>query len=142
MVTIQWTPAIAVGVELIDEQHKMLLARLNDISQAVERYQGVPKIIKTLDFMIEYTDFHFSTEESHMARLGYPGLEAHKAQHEEFKATLSNLVGDFEEEGATQSLAEAINTFLFNWLVTHIKNVDVQFGKFLDERGIELRADE
>ncbi len=141
MVSIQWNPSLAVGVDLIDEQHKMLLDKMNDISRAVEMNRGVPKIIKTLDFMIEYTDFHFGTEERHMQALDYPGYEAHRRQHEEFKAMVKNLEEDFLEEGVTESLAEAINTFLFNWLVTHIKGIDGQFGKFLDEKGIVLDED-
>jgi hemerythrin len=138
MVTISWNSSLAVGVELIDEQHKMLIDKMNDITKAVEMNRGVPKILKTLDFMIEYTDFHFDTEEKHMLAQEYPGYEAHKAQHEEFKRMVRTLEEDFEEEGVTESLAEAISTFLFNWLVNHIKGIDVQFGKFLDEKDVTL----
>ena len=138
MVTISWNSSLAVGVELIDEQHKMLIEKMNDITKAVEMHRGVPKIIKTLDFMIEYTDFHFGTEEKHMIAQEYPGYEAHKAQHEEFRKMVSDLEMDFQEEGVTESLAEAISTFLFNWLVNHIKGIDVQFGKYLDGKGVTL----
>jgi len=138
MTQIVWNDSLSIGVPLIDGQHKMLLEKLNAITQAVERNQGVPKIIKTLDFMIDYTEFHFTDEERHMAETGYPGLAKQREQHAEFKVTLNNLVQDFEEEGATTSLAEAINVFLFNWLVTHIKGSDVQFGKYLEEKGIDL----
>ncbi len=133
MTEIAWTPDLTVDAGLIDEQHKQMIERMNELDRAVRHTRGVPKIIKTLDFLIEYTDFHFGTEEKNMAELGYPQLEYHKAQHAEFVTTLKNLEMDFEEEGATEALAEAINTFMFNWLVKHIKTVDVQFGKFLKE---------
>ncbi len=68
----------------------------------------------------------------------YPGLEDHKTKHQELKDTLADLEQDFGEEGATPALAEAINTFLGNWLVKHIKSVDVEFGAFLKEKGIAL----
>ncbi|UCH38176.1 MAG: hemerythrin family protein, partial [Candidatus Bathyarchaeota archaeon] len=84
------------------------------------------------------TNFHFSTEEKHMNETKYPGLKSHQTQHEEFKATLRNLTVDFEEDGATRALAESVNTFLMNWLVKHIKAVDVQFGTFLREKGLTL----
>ena len=137
MTEMAWTPDLAVGVELIDEQHKQLIDKMNELDRAVRQTRGVPKIIKMLDFLIEYTDFHFGTEEKNMVRLNYPQLEYHKGQHGEFVNTLKNLEMDFEEEGATQDLAESINTFMFNWLVKHIKTVDVQFGKFLDEQSAE-----
>ena len=134
----EWTNSLSVGVDLIDEQHKMLIAKLNDLSVAVDRGQGSQKIIRTLDFLIEYTNFHFGTEEKYMNELAYPQRDFHVGQHMEFITTLNNLEEDFLEEGATASLAEAINTFMFNWLVKHIKSVDVQFGKFLDEKGVEM----
>jgi hemerythrin len=132
-----WTPDLSVGVDLIDEHHKQLIERMNELDRAVSHSRGVPKIIKTLDFLIEYTNFHFGVEEMNMTELGYPEIDYHKGQHAEFVNTLKNLEMDFEEEGATQALAESINTFMFNWLVKHIKTVDVRFGKFLNEKGAE-----
>jgi hemerythrin len=135
MTEMVWTPDLSVGVDLIDEQHKQLIDKMNELDRAVRHSRGVPKIIKTLDFLIEYTDYHFGTEEKNMLELAYPQYDYHRGQHAEFVNTLKNLEMDFEEEGATQALAESINTFMFNWLVKHIKTVDVQFGKFLDEKG-------
>lgn len=138
MVKIEWDDDLSIGIPLIDEQHKMLIQRLNSLSNAVDTYQSVNEIVNTLDFLIEYANFHFSTEEKHMKEMNYPGLKHHKIQHEEFKVTLQNLTIDFEEDGATQSLAESVNTFLLNWLVTHIKAVDIKFGTFLNQKGLSL----
>ncbi|NIS21839.1 MAG: hemerythrin family protein, partial [Thermoplasmata archaeon] len=107
MTEIAWTPDLATGVELIDEQHKQLIDRMNELDRAVRFSRGVPKIIKTLDFLIEYTDFHFGTEEKNMVELKYPEYEDHKENHAEFVHTLKNLEMDFEEEGATEALAES-----------------------------------
>ncbi|MHA1135013.1 MAG: bacteriohemerythrin [Candidatus Thorarchaeota archaeon] len=64
--------SLSVGIELIDEQHKMLIERTNTISEAVENTRGLEKIMQTLDFMIEYTEFHFSAEEKVMTDNDYP----------------------------------------------------------------------
>jgi hemerythrin len=138
MVKIEWDESLSVGIQLIDEQHKMLIQRLQALVHAIETYQSVNEIVKTLDFLIEYTNFHFSTEEKHMKETHYPGLEDHTTQHEEFQATLNELTVDFEEDGASRALAEAVNTFLMSWLVTHINAVDLQFGTFLTQKGVSL----
>jgi len=138
MVAVKWDESLSVGVELIDEQHRMWIDRINDLSAAIERHDGASKIIKTLDFLIEYTHFHFSTEEKHMVKNHYTGYENHRKFHEDLKVTLANLEEDFVEEGVNQALAESINVFLVNWLVNHIKAMDVEFGKFLNEQGIEM----
>jgi hemerythrin len=138
MVKIEWTDGLATSVELIDNQHKMLLEKLNDISEAIEKEQGVEVITKTLDFMMDYTDFHFGTEEEHMQKTSYPRMEYHKSMHSEFVETLKNMTLEFHEDGATQRLAESVNIFLFNWLVKHIRGVDGAFGKFLKEKGYNM----
>ena len=138
MEKIQWSEELSIGIDLIDDQHQMLIERINDVSAAAEAHHGVEKIAKTLDFLVEYTDFHFSTEEKHMAAHSYPGLEEHHAKHEDLKDTLRDLEQDFREEGATYILANSLNTLLGNWLVKHIKAVDVPFGAFLKEKGIVL----
>ena len=138
MKEIKWTSDLSVGIELIDGQHKMLIKHLNDLSQSLESGQGPAKIATTLSFLIDYTNFHFNAEEKHMAANGYPELENHKKMHEGFKTTLNNMEEDLEEEGATQLLADSIDTLLVKWLFEHISTIDVLFGKFLKEKGVSI----
>jgi len=134
MAKIEWNDNLSVGIDLIDQQHKMLIQKLNNLSNAVEMMQGESEVIKTLEFMIDYTHFHFSSEEEQMAEHNYPGLANQQKLHEEFKNTLKNIVEDFEEEGPTRALTTSINTFLFNWLVKHIEGPDLEFGNFLKDK--------
>ena len=137
MTEIQWDDSLSVGVDLIDEQHKMLIQRIKNLSDAVNSSRGAIEIGKTLGFMIDYTEFHFSTEEKHMAKLGYPGYDTHRQQHEKFKSTLNEMVMEFEEDGATAQLSEWVNNYLINWLVNHIKSIDTKLSVFLKEKGFE-----
>jgi hemerythrin len=134
MVNIEWNDGLSTGIELVDEQHKMLLEKLNDISNAIENQQGTDVIIKTLDFMMDYTDFHFKAEEKEMTENNYPRLDYHKRMHKEFVDTLQKMIDEYKEDGATDRLAESVNIFLFNWLVTHIKGVDGAYGNYLKEQ--------
>jgi hemerythrin len=134
MKKIEWDTNLSVGIDTIDEQHKMLIQRLNDVSEAIESNQGEGTIAKTLDFLVDYTNFHFSEEEKQMAKHHYPGLEHQKEQHKEFKESLERLEQDFEEDNATKELADHIRIFLFNWLIRHIKEVDMEFGNFLKKK--------
>jgi len=144
MVSMQetrWEDRLSVGIELIDNQHKEWINHFNGVVEAVKSDRDARQIARTLDFLVDYTEVHFSTEEGHMAASNYPGLKDHKARHEEFKQTLNNLVQDFEEEGITHLLADSISTLLANWLVKHIETVDMQFGAFVKEKGIVITED-
>ena len=134
MTKVAWDKSLSIGIKLIDDQHKSLITKLNDVSSAIENGLGQREITKTLEFLSEYADFHFSTEEKHMKENSYPGLAQQKMKHQEFMDTLSNLEQDFEEEGSTSALSDAINNFLFNWLTSHIQGLDQEFGDFLSEK--------
>jgi len=135
---MEWNDGLSVGIALIDEQHKTWIKHLNDLAAAFDSRLGIEHIAKTLAFLVDYTYFHFSTEEKHMTANNYPGLAAHRLKHNKLKATLKNLIEDFEEEGATQALVEAIDTFLGNWLLNHIEEVDRAFGTFLRDNEITI----
>ncbi len=137
MTKIEWEDSLSIGVDLIDEQHKMLIKRIKDLSDAVTSSRGAVQIGKTLGFMIDYTEFHFSAEEKHMKEMSYPGLDIQIQQHEEFKSSLKHMVTEFEEDGATAQLSEGVNTYLINWLLKHIKSIDSKFGEFLHKKGFE-----
>jgi len=138
MTKIQWDESLSIGVELIDEQHKKWIEYIHNVQGAIEAHRGMPQIASTLDFLISYTQFHFSTEEKSMAETGYSELENHRAEHEKLKGTLDNLIEDFREDGVTEKLSEAIGTFLGNWLRNHIRVVDQAFAVFLKEKRIQL----
>lgn len=138
MPQVEWNDSLSVGVDLIDEQHKGLIQRINDMAVALEEHQAERGVMKTIVFLTDYADYHFSTEEKHMTATGYPGLEEHQAKHEEFKEALGRLEQEFREEGSTKILADSMHTLLWNWLVKHIQDVDQQFGEYLEEKGITI----
>ncbi|MFC2160764.1 bacteriohemerythrin [Acidobacteriota bacterium] len=138
MAKIEWDDSLSVGVDLIDEQHKMLIQKLKELSKAFQVGLEQNKMLKTIDFLIDYTDFHFSEEEKLMAEHNYPGLEIQQKQHREFQDTLNYMLEDYQDEGPTKALATSINVFMLNWLVNHIKGLDVQIGKFLSDKANKL----
>ncbi len=135
---VKWTDDLSVDIELIDEQHKMLIQHLNNLTKAVEQQQGPKEVSDILSFLIDYTDYHFSMEERNMAAHDYPEVEAHKAKHDEFKAILADMESEFRDDGPTAILAESIDTLLVNWLLKHIRVVDVELGAFFKSNGITI----
>ena len=130
MKRMQWNDSLSVGIEQIDSQHKKWMEHFNNAAEAIEARKTQTQISKTLEFLMDYTEMHFSTEEKYMTELGYAGLQEHKARHDQLRSTLTNLVKDFEDEGVTSSLAEAIDSFLGNWLIQHIHEIDKKFAAF------------
>ena len=81
---IAWTPDLSVGVENIDEQHKIWFEKANELFEAGKQQRAKEYINTMIDFLDEYTKKHFSDEESYMEEIGYPELDAQKKAHASF----------------------------------------------------------
>jgi hemerythrin len=136
---MQWDESLSIGIGLIDAQHREWIQRLNDVSAAMHSTKETKRLVETMEFLRDYTRFHFETEERCMADHKYPELDDHRKKHQELTQTLTRLEDDFDEEGITPALTEAVNTLLGNWLIQHIREVDQRFSKFLKDRGLEIR---
>ena len=78
-----WTPDLDTHIELVDEQHKILVRCINELHEANQRkdFEAEGKIIEDL---IRYTVEHFSDEEKLMDDAGYPLSKQHKQIHQRF----------------------------------------------------------
>ncbi len=134
---IEWDPSLSTGIKSIDYEHKMLIERLNAVIEAIDKNQGEGTIAKTLDFLLDYTNFHFSNEEKFISGHGYPGLELQQKQHKEFKEFVNKLILDFQQDGAVKDIANQIRDFIFTWLINHIMQVDRQLSNFVTKEDAE-----
>ena len=134
MKKIGWDDSLLIGIKEIDNQHKQLIERLDAVIEAIEKNQGEGAIAQTLDFLLDYTVEHFSTEENFMIRHNYPDLEFQKRQHREFKESVNQMIEDFELDGASKEIADHIRDFLFIWLKKHIREVDLPLARFVNEK--------
>ena len=82
-----------------------------------------------LNRLNDYTQFHFSTEESMMNETDYPERFIHQAEHVKLTQQVEKYAADLHEGKILFSME--ILGFLREWLNTHILKTDKKFGKFL-----------
>lgn len=120
------------GNELIDNEHKELIDRVNKLVESCENGKEKVAAVKTLDFLMDYTEFHFSDEEKLQQEVGYDKLEQHKVQHEDFKKSVDELRQMLEEEeGPTDAFVQAVNKNISQWLVNHIQGWDKAVAEYI-----------
>ncbi len=129
--SIEWTEDLATGVNEIDNQHKELFKRINNLLNACKEGKGRDETGKIIQFLDDYVITHFSAEEEYMRKYDYPGFTHHKAQHLEFMENFSKLKTQVEKEGPGVHLVVTINHMVVQWLQNHIKKVDKAMGAFL-----------
>lgn len=130
--TIEFDDTLITKNELIDSQHKELIERIKKFVESCEQGAGKVKAIQMLDYLSEYTDFHFSAEEELQEKVGYPGLKEHREKHEEFKKNLKELEAFLEEaEGPTDAFVEQVKKNVVDWLFGHIKAFDRSVAEYI-----------
>lgn len=131
---VSWSDDLSVGVQEIDEQHKVLIGLLNQLHDAVAQRHGSTACRETLDRLAEYTRIHFAVEESLMRILSYPDYERHKGEHEALTSQVSALQRKLDEGHAAISF-ELLH-FLKLWLTKHISESDRRYGSHFLEKGL------
>ena len=61
---IEWTEDLATGVNKIDNQHKELFKRINNLLEACNQGRGKNEVEKVIKFLDDYVIIHFSEEEN------------------------------------------------------------------------------
>lgn len=130
-----WTPDLAVGVNEIDEQHKELFKKIDNLHAAMSKGMGKEEIARTLKFLEDYVEMHFGNEEKMMIGKKYPDYNSHKAQHEIYKRNIASLKEEFNTKGASLGLVLQVNSSVCDWIIKHIQEIDKALGKFLKQQG-------
>jgi hemerythrin-like metal-binding protein len=131
MITL--SKSMEVGIPLVDEQHKELVDKLNHVTSMGVESASKEETQKTLDFLGDYIHKHFSDEEALQKQSNYPKYEWHKQQHKLYIDNFAKLKQEFAMNGASLKFTLDLNNSIVTWIVSHIKSVDVEFGKFYQE---------
>lgn len=124
------TKDMEVGVPKIDAQHRELIDRLNAVTSMGAKSVSTAETNKTLDMLGVYIVKHFGDEEALQKQSGYPKYEWHRGQHQIYISEFQKLKNEFTANGISARFTLDLNNSIVNWIVRHIKTVDVEFGKF------------
>lgn len=120
MAKLEWTNALATGIEVIDNQHMRIVEMINQLDDAIAGHDNTV-VGEVIENLIDYTLSHFAFEESLMEDAGYEFLRAHKRVHELFVKRVSEYRMRFT---AGEDVAGELNGLLSRWLFNHIKSDD------------------
>ena len=124
---MKWKDQYSVGIDEIDDQHKVLLRLFSIVQDAVATNQGWSAVHFAILETVQYAEFHFSFEEALMRLYGFPGYEEHSKAHRQILAQAEGLVGESLREGTRDDVA----TFFRNWLVSHMQESDRFYAKHI-----------
>jgi hemerythrin len=128
---IQWSDRYRIGIPLIDEQHKKLIDMTNTLYTGCLAGDETAKayFLKAIHGAVDYVRFHFSTEEKLLERINYPGIAAHKKEHENFVKEILQQVQAFQ--AGKKFVPNIFVRYLRDWVLTHIAVSDKLYAAHL-----------
>jgi len=135
---LTWSDEYSVGVEEIDEQHKMLFELVNRLFLAAVKREDQQLTVQVLGTLVDYTRTHFGLEERLLEESGYHGLPGHREDHLRFIDKINGIAQKFHV-GNRSVTFELINV-LKNWLQNHIRQSDMEYAAHLARTGFATEA--
>lgn len=129
MEIIQWSKLFETNLDIIDYQHKVLIKKINQLNQSIQdNFFENNNIL--LDEILEYTFYHFDTEETYFDIYDYPEKESHINEHRNFRDYIKNIS---KEEIYNLEFNKKLFNFLHEWIMHHTFEFDIKYVQFFKQ---------
>jgi len=123
LVPLQWSQALSIGFDEIDDDHRILLLMLADMADA-KTFPGIRARFREL---AAYLSEHFTNEEDFQRRHRYAGFGRHCQEHEELARRIK-AIGRIQVPGLARRQPEAggaaLQGLIGACLVHHVMTAD------------------
>jgi len=143
MEELKWNDSrMSVDIKLIDDQHKELLKIINTLATSINDNSQKRDILIIVDKLIEYTKYHFSTEEVLFEKFNFDKTDSHKAEHAEFIQTFTDIrlkLTDYKysRNKLAVEISQKIFTYLTTWFVKHVTGTDREYIELFKENNVK-----
>jgi hemerythrin len=135
MASIKWTRKMSVGVPELDQDHKGLLAVINELETHGTDVADEEAVKRSLNWLLRYAQTHFAREQAVMRSCKYPLLSDHIDEHRDFIDRMQETIASYDESQA-QAPAESrdeLIAYLENWWRHHILAEDMKYRRFAEK---------
>ena len=140
---IEWNnKTMSIGIKLIDDQHKALLKIINQLSTTINENSQRSCIVIIIDELIDYSAYHFTTEEKLFDKFDYDESHNHKKEHDlfvkkfiEIKSKIPNE--DFYLMRSAIEIADDVFKYIIDWFLDHVVGSDRKYVELFKKNSIK-----
>lgn len=121
-----WKEQYKIGNKVIDEQHYQLFRKIENllaIARGGDAETKKKECIELIQFLLDYTKFHFESEEKIQREVQYVGYTQHAWIHQEFVHTIQ-LYKEKLEQNFSPAVLKSFAGTLLTWLSQHVCGCD------------------
>lgn len=132
---------MGLGIKIIDEQHKKLLDIINQLSYTINQNSQKQDISIIIDKLIDYVQYHFSTEEQLFQQYQNEQFEKHQQDHKKFTQKFISIKNKITNDKVYSDMSaleitEEIFIILTNWFIAHVAGSDRKLILSLKEQNL------
>ena len=128
-----WNADLETGIEIIDEQHKQLVALLNKLARCLVNNKSL-EITSVFNELASYAEMHFRCEEGIWAKAFADDSwnKAHQQIHQSFLPEVEQIQNELQDAPQAE-VTEQVLSFLIRWLSFHIIDSDKRMAYVVSE---------
>ena len=125
---IIWRDEMKIGIPEIDDDHKMLIAIVNEFD-ACQTLVCAETVAKKL---YAYTQSHFKREEQIQDTFRYPYRHEQRHEHAKILADLKRLIksGFIDKSKDSDDVVSSLSIFMREWIIGHVLQEDLKMKPF------------
>lgn len=136
MAILTWTLENSVGVKELDTQHQKIFSLINRLHGAMKQNRAHTEIKTILQELVDYANYHFSTEEKYFDQFNFEFKQAHTDNHHYYTQKINEFVEKSNQQTGLILSYELID-FLEDWWLHHINIEDKKYTKCFNDNGLK-----
>jgi hemerythrin len=131
---IEWRDEMSVGHPAIDDDHKRLIAIINDFERAARERASVETVHETLLRLQDYSNEHFSREEAIQRECAYPFYAEHKREHDRLLLKVTEFAQIYFIKRTRPIGPDTLGDmarFLHDWFADHTIRADLKMRQYI-----------
>ncbi len=135
MEKLVWKQAYCIGIDKIDNEHKIFFDLVAEMQEISKQEFNKNKIDRFLRELVKYAEFHFFSEENLMIDIDYPEKDNHHKQHQDLLEKINIQKIKLERKMMT---TEEFTEFLFDWFLEHTTEEDGKITEYIKSSRVDM----
>ncbi len=129
---MEWSTKFELGIPDMDQQHQRWLEILNNFYEKLNNDDMTENVKILVDEVLEYTNYHFTQEETFMESIHYPEIDSQKQMH----AQIIRMIEGYRQKAVEGKviISMTLTAELKKWFKEHILIEDKKYSEFFLNR--------
>ncbi|MFO7864132.1 MAG: bacteriohemerythrin, partial [Salinivirgaceae bacterium] len=115
-------------------QHRKIVQMIDQLYIGLRTDKPKKEIKELLKMLVDYTAWHFSTEERYFEEFGYANATAHKKEHDAFMVNIDNFRRKYQT--GKVKFYDDVMRYIKTWIEEHFATADKQYEELFTQNGL------